>query len=143
MRLMENIPAIAVTAVLIGGAAVFISNMVSGPESGIPVDVTVPQFSAQAKTGETAFVENCAACHGQNAGGSDKGPPLVHNIYNPGHHADAAFFLAAKKGVRRHHWPFGNMPPQPKVKDKQIADIIRYVRELQAANGITYKPHNM
>jgi hypothetical protein len=35
------------------------------------------------------------------------------------------------------------MPPQPNVTDKQIAAIIRYVRELQTANGIVLRQHRM
>jgi Asp-tRNA(Asn)/Glu-tRNA(Gln) amidotransferase B subunit len=67
----------------------------------------------------------------------------VHNIYNPGHHADQSFLLAAKRGVRRHHWPYGDMPKQPQVTNRELAAIVKYVRELQVANGITYKPHRM
>jgi mono/diheme cytochrome c family protein len=93
--------------------------------------------------GKIAFNANCAPCHGTNAAGGDKGPPLVHVIYNPGHHADGSFFLAAKRGVRRHHWRFGDMPPQPQVTDGELAAIVRYVRELQAANGIGNEPHRM
>jgi mono/diheme cytochrome c family protein len=96
-----------------------------------------------AEAGKAAFDANCSSCHGANGAGTDKGPPLIHDIYNPGHHADAAFVLAARKGVRRHHWPFGDMPPQPQVTDSQISAIIQYVRELQAANGISYRPHRM
>jgi mono/diheme cytochrome c family protein len=113
------------------------------PKANIPVDVRVPQLSPNATAGKTAFDANCASCHGANAAGSDQGPPLVHEIYNPGHHADLAFVLAAKQGVRRHHWPFGDMPPQPQVTEDQISAIIQYVRELQAANGISYQPHRM
>ena len=107
------------------------------------VDVRVPELSAVALRGEEAFKVNCAQCHGKNASGTGNGPPLVHNIYNPGHHSDQAFFLAAKRGVRRHHWRYGNMAPQPQVKDDQLAAIVKYVRELQVANGITYQPHRM
>jgi cytochrome c551/c552 len=35
------------------------------------------------------------------------------------------------------------MPPQPQVSDEELAAIIRYVRELQTANGIFYRPHRM
>ena len=70
-------------------------------------------------------------------------PPFVHDIYNPGHHADPAFFAAAKFGVRQHHWPYGNMPPQLQVSDDQVAAIVRYVREVQLVNGIKYQPHHM
>lgn len=107
------------------------------------VHVKVPPLSDAAKSGKVAFDANCASCHGTNASGTDKGPPLVHDFYNPGHHADGAFFLAAKLGVRQHHWGFGNMPPQPRVTERQLAAIVRYVRELQIANGITYRPHRM
>jgi len=107
------------------------------------VHVKVPQLSDLATRGKAAFDANCATCHGVNASGTNKGPPLVHEIYNPGHHADGAFYLAAKLGVRQHHWSFGNMPPQPQVTQEQIAGIVRYVRELQAANGITSGPHRM
>ncbi len=107
------------------------------------VDVTVPELSRVASAGKTAFDANCAQCHGDNAAGSESGPPLVHDIYNPGHHGDAAFYAAAKRGVRQHHWSYGNMPAQPQLSDEEMAAIIRYVRELQVANGITYKPHNM
>lgn len=107
------------------------------------VDVTEPELSALATEGKVLFEANCAPCHGMKASGTDKGPPLVHDIYNPGHHADAAFLAAAKFGVRQHHWPYGNMPPQPQVTQEQVAAIVRYIREIQLANGIKYRPHHM
>jgi cytochrome c len=84
-----------------------------------------------------------AACHGLRAAGTEKGPPLVHDIYNPGHHADIAFFTAAKLGVRQHNWPYGDMPAQRQVTEEQIAAIVQYIREFQLANGIGYRPHRM
>jgi mono/diheme cytochrome c family protein len=143
MSFKDRIPALAVTAVLIGGVGIIISNMTSGPGNGMLVDVKIPTLSAEAKAGEAIFTNTCAACHGQNAGGSDQGPPLVFSTYNPGHHADAAFYLAAERGVRQHHWRFGNMPAQPGVSKSDIQSVISYVRELQQANGIFFKPHNM
>lgn len=108
------------------------------------VEVRVPQLSELARRGERAFAANCAACHGENAaGGTGKGPPLVHDIYNPGHHADIAFASAVRFGVRQHHWSFGNMPPRPEVSDADLLAIIAYVRELQRANGIVTRPHVM
>ena len=56
------------------------------------------------------FTANCAACHGSRGVGTKQGPPLVHKIYEPNHHADVAFQRAAENGVRAHHWEFGNMP---------------------------------
>jgi len=105
--------------------------------------ISMPTLSAQATAGQKTFDANCASCHGRFATGSDKGPPLIHDIYNPGHHADEAFQRAALNGVKQHHWRFGDMPPQPQVSAEQLAQIVRYVRELQQANGIRFKPHRM
>ncbi len=113
------------------------------PEPAAGDSVRMPALSTVAVRGQDAFNAVCAECHGANAAGTVKGPPLVHDIYNPGHHNDDAFFRAAKQGVPQHHWPFGNMPAQPKVTDEQLAAIVGYVRELQEANGIFYRPHTM
>ncbi len=89
-----------------------------------------------AQEGAALFATNCAACHGQDAAGSDKGPPLIHKMYEPGHHADASFYRAVSQGVRSHHWSFGNMPPIPGISDGKVRRIVVYVRELQRAAGI-------
>ena len=96
----------------------------------------MPALSAQAAAGQKAFDANCASCHGRFGTGSDKGPPLMHDIYNPGHHADEAFLRAARNGVQQHHWRFGDMPPQEGLTRADVAAITAYVRELQRANGI-------
>jgi mono/diheme cytochrome c family protein len=93
-------------------------------------------LSQAAASGKVAYDANCAVCHGRAGAGTDHGPPLVHIIYHPGHHADAAFRMATKSGVRQHHWRYGNMPPQPQVSEVDLLGIIRYVREVQRANGI-------
>ena len=98
--------------------------------------LTIPTFSAEAGAGQALFEENCMACHGRHASGSDQGPPLVHKIYEPNHHADISFVLAVRNGVRAHHWKFGNMAPVEGVSDEDVTKITRYVRELQRANGI-------
>ena len=98
-------------------------------------DVIIPEFSDAAQAGTVAYEKYCADCHGVNAIGSDKGPPLLHAYYKPGHHGDISFSNAALVGVRAHHWPFGDMPPVEGITDADIEIIIQYVRELQAANG--------
>tara|TARA_B100000427_G_scaffold112309_1_gene93130 strand:+ start:2998 stop:3429 length:432 start_codon:yes stop_codon:yes gene_type:complete len=143
MKVLDNLPAALVSVVVIGGIAVIGWKFSSSERTDTTVSVKVPALSQPAVEGKVAFDATCAQCHGANAAGSDKGPPLVHDIYNPGHHADYAFVLAAQRGVRQHHWPYGDMPPQPQVSEKDLGNIIRYVRELQAANGIQYRPHNM
>jgi len=98
--------------------------------------IVVPVLTTEQETGRILFDANCAACHGSNASGSDQGPPLVHRIYEPSHHGDMAFVLAARQGVRAHHWRFGNMPAIDSVTEDEVVQITAYVRALQRANGI-------
>lgn len=101
------------------------------------VQVQLPELTPVALQGEALFRANCAACHGDIADGrAGLGPPLVHKIYEPSHHGDGSFFLAAAQGVRSHHWPFGNMPPVDTVSQDEVGKIVVYVRSLQRANGI-------
>jgi mono/diheme cytochrome c family protein len=101
------------------------------------VAVTVPFLAGEAAQGASLFEAHCAACHGKNGAGRDgAGPPLIHRIYEPSHHGDAAFYLAAQNGVRAHHWRFGNMPPVKDVSEADVAKIITYIRAVQRANGI-------
>ena len=96
----------------------------------------VPALSAKAQAGAAVFNARCALCHGRNAAGTNQGPPLAHQIYEPGHHQDFAFRNAVRNGVTAHHWQFGNMPPVPGLSDADIEQLICYVRELQRAKGI-------
>ena len=98
--------------------------------------LVVPEFSAHARAGARLFAANCAACHGTHAAGTDRGPPLVHAVYEPGHHPNAAFQRAVSQGVMSHHWNFGNMPPVPGVSQSEVTRIVAYVRELQRANDV-------
>jgi mono/diheme cytochrome c family protein len=143
MTLAERLPAIVITTILLLGVGSVAWRVVSPDDETVTVAVKVPQLSERAQEGKKAFDDDCAACHGTSAAGSDEGPPLVHDIYNPGHHTDASFFAAANRGVPRHHWNFGDMPPQPQVTDDDAAAIVRYIRELQEANGIFYRKHTM
>lgn len=106
--------------------------------SGKPiVGVRVPELTGVAVAGEQLFNTNCASCHGENAAGRDGvAPPLIHKIYEPNHHGDQSFILAAQRGVRAHHWPFGNMPPVTGASKGDVQKIVTYVRTLQRANGI-------
>jgi cytochrome c len=96
----------------------------------------IPELTPDQDRGRILFDANCAICHGPNAAGSDQGPPLVHRIYEPSHHGDIAFLLAARQGVRAHHWQFGNMPAIETVTDQDVVQITAYIRALQRANGI-------
>ena len=133
---------IVVGVVLALAAGAFVvsnrSDLTSGTVGGAPmVAVIVPEMDPTAAAGESLFAAKCAACHGENAAGQDgAGPPLVHKIYEPSHHADMAFVLAVRQGVRAHHWRFGDMPAVETVSDQEIQKIVAYIRALQRANGI-------
>ncbi|NNM34672.1 MAG: cytochrome c [Gemmatimonadetes bacterium] len=96
------------------------------------------QFSlpAEHEAGEQTFTRFCVSCHGPRGAGSDVGPPLVHRVYRPAHHGDAAFRLAVSRGVRAHHWTFGDMPPVPQVPPEEIDAVVAYLRWLQRQVGI-------
>lgn len=95
-----------------------------------------PGLMPNAAAGQALYQENCASCHGADLNGSDKGPPFLHRVYEPSHHADLAFQLAAKNGVRAHHWQFGDMKPVPAVTPDDVAHITAYVRAEQSKAGI-------
>ena len=138
----------AVLAIAGFGALIYISNIKQDQQAATPataepapgraiVEVTVPELEGKAVLGQMAFVAKCASCHGVNAVGQvGVAPPLVHKIYEPSHHGDMAFVMAARNGVRAHHWKFGNMPPVEGITDAEVGTIVAYVRALQRANGI-------
>ena len=129
-------------AVLLAGVA-FVAWSLQGGDADTSASGANLQLSPLALAGKPAYDDNCAQCHGRSGAGSDKGPPFVHAVYNPGHHSDTAFARAVAQGVRQHHWRFGDMPAQPKVEPAQLEAIVRYVRAVQVANGIRSQPHTM
>ena len=118
------------------GGVVILQEGKEGPRQGETAALTLPDLSPEQQTGRALFDANCTECHGQNALGSDRGPPLLHRIYEPSHHSDSAFLLAVRKGVRAHHWKYGNMPAIDGISDNEVVQITAYVRALQRANGI-------
>lgn len=105
--------------------------------------IKVPELSSMALAGQRAYDATCAKCHGAFGRGTDKGPPFLNPVYNPGHHSDEAFMHAVRNGVRQHHWRFGDMPAQPTVTEQEVMQIVRFVREIQQANGIVFEQHRM
>ncbi|MCP1198848.1 c-type cytochrome [Notoacmeibacter sp. MSK16QG-6] len=108
----------------------------AGPQTGQQSSLVTPALSAEQSDGKSLFDENCAACHGASGAGTDQGPPLIHPIYEPGHHGDQSFVLAALNGARAHHWRFGDMPPVDGVDESDVLKIVSYIRAVQRANGI-------
>lgn len=95
-----------------------------------------PLAGGDPAVGQELFLSNCAACHGAEGQGTDSGPPLVHEIYEPSHHGDASFLAAVQRGVEPHHWDFGPMPAIPGLEIDEVAHIVAYVRQLQREAGI-------
>jgi len=149
---MKTSMILLVGALVVAGGSMFwysatrpsASNLPQGSQSSAPVagapivSVKIPaELSANASLGKRGFEAKCAVCHGANAAGQEGiAPPLVHKIYEPGHHGDQSFVRAARNGVQSHHWSFGNMPKIKGVTDADVKYIAAYIRELQRANGI-------
>ncbi len=142
---MKTTYAVALTA--LAGAAAMGGYLMLGKTAdeaataapGAPiVTVALPaQLSEDAQIGKRAYEAKCAACHGVDAVGQEGvAPPLVHKIYEPGHHGDLSFQRAVKFGVKAHHWRFGDMAPVEGLTEGDVVMITRYVRELQRENGI-------
>ncbi len=108
----------------------------SSPTERAPAVVVQQSIPPELSEGETKFNSFCQPCHGPQGQGTNQGPPLVHKIYEPSHHADMAFQRAAAHGVRAHHWKFGNMPKIEGATPEDVTKIIGYIRWLQRQAGI-------
>lgn len=98
--------------------------------------ITTPRVPFKYGLGMRKFRDMCAKCHGDWGQGTEQGPPLIHSFYEPSHHGDAAFYQAALKGVKAHHWNFGDMPPVEGATAKDVEKILPFIRWLQQQNGI-------
>lgn len=118
---------------LIAAVAVF---AVAGCSSGLATTTSVSKLSADALTaGPDAYQQFCAECHGEDLRGTDEGPSFLSRVYEPNHHADAAFQIAVQRGSPQHHWNFGDMPPVEGISVEQIEAIVAYVRRVQSELG--------
>ncbi len=90
-----------------------------------------PDFKPDPAKGRRLFIAHCARCHGEDVRGTEQGPPLVHEIYRPGHHADLVFHYAVRDGAKQHHWRFGDMPPVENVSPEEVGHMIAFVRREQ------------
>ena len=116
---------------MLAGVAIVVLSACGGGNAAEP-DAAAPEVAQ----GAQLFEANCSACHGPQATGTDKGPPLVHEVYEPSHHPDDAFHSAVANGVTPHHWQFGPMPPVRGLDHDQVDEVIAYVRGLQRDAGI-------
>lgn len=112
------------------------ANGTEEPGKAVSASVAMLVVPEEYQQGAQRFQSFCSSCHGEQGAGTDHGPPLVHKIYEPSHHADMAFFRAAAQGVRAHHWKFGNMPKIADASEGDVQEIVNYVRWLQQQAGI-------
>ncbi|MEX1281129.1 MAG: cytochrome c [Acidimicrobiia bacterium] len=109
----------------------------AGNDAGTGIEPQDPELVA---LGEELYQANCASCHGVDLRGTDQGPSQLSVVYEPGHHGDAAYYLAVRNGVVQHHWPFGDMPPVEGLADPEIEAIVAFIRETQRVNGFEPYP---
>ena len=128
--------ALAAGLFLIAGFGVLVTLTKKPEPSRQAAQPPASENMAQINQGKSLFSRNCMRCHGPEAKGTRIGPPLVHKYYEPSHHGDGAFFLAVTRGVKSHHWKFGDMAPVPGVAPEEVALIVQYVRWLQRMAGI-------
>lgn len=101
-----------------------------------PTPTGTPETGFSGTDGRSLYGQACAVCHGQSLEGTNAGPTFLNRIYAPGHHADISFIFAVERGVRAHHWNFGNMAPVEGLTHEQVLAIIAFIREQQRAVGI-------
>ena len=107
------------------------------PVSAIPAlsaeEIEIPFHLAK---GQLLYEKYCSSCHGLQLNGSDKGPPLIHPFYKPSHHNDKSFYRAALKGVKQHHWNFGDMPPVAGMTPGKMDRVVPYLRYYQRQKAL-------
>lgn len=90
---------------------------------------TVPE---KYKLGQISFHKVCAQCHGADAMGGKRAPNFLQEKFIPKNFSNARFARTIINGSDS-----GAMPPQKKrVTDKDIAEIIQYIRYSQKEAGI-------
>jgi mono/diheme cytochrome c family protein len=105
-----------------------------GGEGDTPI---APQDGALALRGAEVFQASCARCHGADVRGTDNGPSLLSEVYEPDHHADLSFLLAVQRGTPAHHW---RMPPIEGLTQDDVAAVTAFVRENQRTQGFEPYP---
>jgi len=86
--------------------------------------------------GEAIYQANCAACHGADLAGSQRGPSLLDPMYAPDRLTDAEISNAIRNGVGS-DGEFGDMPAAGGLDDTRIEAIIAYVRGIQGVGTAT------
>ena len=99
-----------------------------------------PQDPPLVSLGADLFQASCAGCHGTDVRGTENGPSLLSQVYEPNHHADISFLLAVERGSPAHHWRFGDMPAIDGLGQDDVEAIVAFVRETQRIEGFEPYP---
>lgn len=84
------------------------------------------------KAGQKHFHQVCASCHGPDAMGGNRAPKLIQKIYSSSAFPDKKIAKVIKNGSSS-----GAMPAMKgKVSDKEIKEIIKYIRYSQKTSGL-------
>jgi mono/diheme cytochrome c family protein len=81
--------------------------------------------------GEEVYQAECAECHGEAGEGTADGSPLVDPLYLAPGFTDRKLARAVREGAPQEHWDFGAMPGLRYLTDRQISDVVAYVRRMQ------------
>lgn len=73
--------------------------------------------SAVNTAGQEAYLQHCAACHGEGGQGTANGPAILHEL----HHSDADLIAVMLEGK-------GDMPAAA-VTEEEAQDIVDYMRD--------------
>ena len=74
--------------------------------------------------GVQRFMEYCAGCHGADAKGGDKAPPLI-SASSPLNGSDSELFRIVRDGTK------GGMPPFAQIGDANIRAVLQFLRKLE------------
>ncbi len=79
---------------------------------------------SEAGQGAQRFMEYCAGCHGADAKGGDKAPPLISaaSLLN---RSDSELFRIVRDGTK------GGMPPFAQIGDANIRAVLQFLRVLE------------
>ena len=106
----------------------------SGPGS-LGSGTGASSYSVAADPGLIGLADDCAGCHGRLAGGTARGPNLIHADYGRNRRSDAQFRRAVLEGMPARRG-YGAMPATPGLPARSLERTIAFLRELQRAKGI-------
>ena len=103
----------------------------------IPEEKTedLSDYQGTISDGKTVFMSKCAACHGQTGNGI-VGPNLTDNYWIHGNGSKEAIVEVVEKGVPLK----GMMAWEALLSQKDILDVVEYIRSLKGSNPANAKP---